>query len=92
MRHAFTLIELLVVIAIILVLCTCFVGPGGFEAWKQQFAGEAKAKGIGATGISALMGTNYASATIAADRGQRSFRIYHLGAAICGVCSAILAE
>src|ERR1700757_2797313 len=53
----------------------CGSGPGGFEAWKQQFAGEAKAKGIGAAGISALMGTNYASATIAADRGQRSFSL-----------------
>jgi membrane-bound lytic murein transglycosylase B len=28
---------------------------------------------ISASGIAALMGTNYASATIAADRGQRSF-------------------
>src|SRR5690242_16319739 len=54
---------------------TCGSGPGGFEAWKQQFAGEARAKGIGAAGISALMGTNYASATIAADRGQRSFSL-----------------
>jgi membrane-bound lytic murein transglycosylase B len=53
----------------------CGSGPGGFEAWKQQFSSEARAKGIGATGISALMGTNYASATIAADRGQRSFRL-----------------
>jgi membrane-bound lytic murein transglycosylase B len=53
----------------------CGSGPGGFEAWKQQFAGEARAKGIGATGISALIGTNYASATIAADRGQRSFSL-----------------
>jgi membrane-bound lytic murein transglycosylase B len=52
---------------------SCGSGPGGFEAWKQQFAAEARAKGIGGTGISALMGTNYASATIAADRGQRSF-------------------
>jgi len=51
----------------------CGNGPGGFEAWKQQIAGEAKAKGIGAAGISALMSTNYAGATIAADRGQRSF-------------------
>src|ERR1700692_4130230 len=48
-------------------------GPGGFEGWKQQFAGEARAKGIGASAVSALMATNYASATIAADRGQRSF-------------------
>ena len=53
----------------------CGSGPGGFEAWKQQFAGEARAKGVGAAGISALMAANYASATIAADRGQRSFSL-----------------
>jgi membrane-bound lytic murein transglycosylase B len=53
----------------------CGSGPGGFEAWKSAFAGEARAKGIGASAISALMGTNYASATIAADRGQRSFSL-----------------
>src|SRR6266478_4800949 len=53
----------------------CGSGPGGFDAWKQQFAGEARAKGVGASGISALMTTNYASATIAADRGQRSFSL-----------------
>jgi len=51
----------------------CGGGPAGFETWKQQFAEQARAKGIGAAGVSALMGTNYASATIAADRGQRSF-------------------
>jgi membrane-bound lytic murein transglycosylase B len=54
---------------------SCGSGPGGFEAWKQQFAEQARAKGIGAAGISALMATNYASATIAADRGQRSFSL-----------------
>jgi membrane-bound lytic murein transglycosylase B len=53
----------------------CGSGPGGFEGWKQQFAGEARAKGIGASAVSALMATNYASATIAADRGQRSFSL-----------------
>jgi membrane-bound lytic murein transglycosylase B len=53
----------------------CGSGAGGFEAWKQQFAGEARAKGIGASAISALMATNYASATINADRGQRSFSL-----------------
>jgi membrane-bound lytic murein transglycosylase B len=53
----------------------CGSGPGGFEAWKQQVAAEARANGIGSPGISALMGTNYASATIAADRGQRSFSL-----------------
>ncbi|WP_316205511.1 lytic murein transglycosylase [Bradyrhizobium sp. SZCCHNS3004] len=51
----------------------CGNGPGGFEAWKQQFSEEARAKGVGQTAVGALMQTNYASATIAADRGQRSF-------------------
>lgn len=51
----------------------CGNGSGGFENWKEQFAGEARAKGIGSTAIDALMQTHYASATIAADRGQRSF-------------------
>jgi len=54
---------------------SCGSGPGGFEAWKQQFAQEARAKGVGAAALSGLMETNYASATIAADRGQRSFAL-----------------
>jgi membrane-bound lytic murein transglycosylase B len=45
----------------------------GFEAWKQEFAEEARAKGVGGSSIAGLMQTNYASATIAADRSQRSF-------------------
>ena len=57
------------------VAASCGNGPGGFESWKQQFAAEARAKGVGASGISALMDANYASATIAADRGQRSFQL-----------------
>src|SRR3981081_3281995 len=51
----------------------CGSTAAGFGAWKQEFAGEARAKGISANTIPALMATNYASATIAADRGQRSF-------------------
>jgi membrane-bound lytic murein transglycosylase B len=51
----------------------CGSGPAGFEAWKREFAEEARAKGIGAAAIAALMQANYAAATIAADRGQRSF-------------------
>src|SRR6202051_1942587 len=53
----------------------CGSGPGGFESWKQQFAGEARAKGISAATVSALMATNYAQATINGDRGQRSFSL-----------------
>src|SRR5262245_21463629 len=53
----------------------CGNSAGGFEGWKQQFAGEARAKGVGATGISALMSTSYATRTIAADRGMKSFKL-----------------
>jgi membrane-bound lytic murein transglycosylase B len=53
----------------------CGSGPGGFEAWKQAFAQEARAKGVGASAVQALMATNYAQATINADRGQRSFNL-----------------
>jgi membrane-bound lytic murein transglycosylase B len=53
----------------------CGRSAAGFETWKEEFAPEARAEGIGPAGISALMGTRYASATIAADRGQKSFRL-----------------
>jgi membrane-bound lytic murein transglycosylase B len=51
----------------------CGSTAAGFEAWKGQFAEEARPKGVGASSVAALMQTNYAAATIAADRGQRSF-------------------
>ncbi|SCZ06624.1 Membrane-bound lytic murein transglycosylase B [Microvirga guangxiensis] len=47
----------------------------GFEAWKRQFATEARGRGASTTAVAALMGATYATATIAADRGQRSFRL-----------------
>ena len=53
----------------------CGNGPGGFEAWKSEFAREAGAKGVGATATTALMGASYATATINADRSQRSFKL-----------------
>jgi membrane-bound lytic murein transglycosylase B len=67
------------VTAVLVCLCAkadaaqCGSGPAGFEAWKREFAEEARAKGMGAASIGGLMQANYASATIAADRGQRSF-------------------
>jgi membrane-bound lytic murein transglycosylase B len=51
----------------------CGSTPAGFEAWKREFSEEARAKGVGGSSIAALMQANYAAATIAADRGQRSF-------------------
>ena len=53
----------------------CGNTPAGFEAWKTQFASEARGRGISPSAVAALMGTNYSTATIAADRGQRSFRL-----------------
>jgi membrane-bound lytic murein transglycosylase B len=54
---------------------TCGSSGAGFETWKRELAGEAQAKGVGGASIAALMQANYASATIAADRGQRSFSL-----------------
>ena len=53
----------------------CGNGPGGFEAWKQAFAQEARAKGVGANALAALMAANYAQATINADRSLHSFKL-----------------
>lgn len=53
----------------------CGNTAGGFEPWKKEFADEARAKGVSASGIGALMGTSYSTATISADRGQKSFRL-----------------
>jgi membrane-bound lytic murein transglycosylase B len=53
----------------------CGSTSAGFESWKSEFAQEARAKGVGASTVAALMATNYAQATINADRGQRSFSL-----------------
>jgi membrane-bound lytic murein transglycosylase B len=53
----------------------CGRDSSGFAAWKQSFAKEAQANGVGARGIGALMGANYAQATINADRGMKSFKL-----------------
>jgi membrane-bound lytic murein transglycosylase B len=53
----------------------CGSTAAGFEAWKKQFADEARGRGVSASAVTALMGTTYSTATIAADRGQRSFSL-----------------
>ena len=53
---------------------TCGNDAGGFNQWKQQFASEAAAKGVGQRGLQALAGTSYATRTISADRNQKSFK------------------
>ncbi|MDP4032403.1 MAG: lytic murein transglycosylase [Pseudorhodobacter sp.] len=52
----------------------CGNSAAGFDGWKPVMAQEAAASGVGKRGIQALMGTSYASKTIAADRNQKSFK------------------
>ena len=54
---------------------TCSSTPGNFESWKPQMAAEAKAQGIGARGIAALMATSYSPGTIRVDRNQHFFHL-----------------
>src|SRR6202043_3195227 len=70
---AFTMLAMLACLGAKADAAQCGSTAAGFEAWKGQFAEEARAKGISASTVAALMQANYAAATIAADRGQRSF-------------------
>lgn len=53
---------------------SCSNTGGNYNAWKAEIAAEAKAQGVGAKGISALMATSYSRETISADRNQKSFK------------------
>ncbi len=53
----------------------CGNSSAGFDAWKSQFAAEARARGVGPAGIAAIAGANYSSATIGSDRGQHGFHV-----------------
>ncbi len=50
---------------------SCGKTGAGFDAWKAEFAGEAKAAGVKGRGLSALAGAQYATATIKADRAVK---------------------
>lgn len=47
---------------------SCGNTSAGFNEWKAEFAGKAKAAGVKGKGLSALQGATYATATIKADR------------------------
>ncbi|MFL4471623.1 lytic transglycosylase domain-containing protein [Tateyamaria armeniaca] len=53
---------------------SCGNTSAGFEAWKPEFAKEAKRAGVKSAGLQALAQASYATRTIAADRNQKSFR------------------
>ena len=52
----------------------CGNTAAGFESWKREFSAEAKGRASAAS-LAALEGTSYSTATISADRGQKSFRL-----------------
>ena len=54
---------------------SCGNNGAGFEQWKSDFTREAASRGIRQQGLSALAGTRYSTATINADRGQKSFKL-----------------
>ncbi|MBU2962124.1 lytic murein transglycosylase [Citreicella sp. C3M06] len=53
---------------------SCGNTPGGFNAWKQEFAAEAQRAGVGQRGIQALMEASYSQGTINADRNQKGVK------------------
>lgn len=53
---------------------SCGNTSAGFNAWKTDFAQEARRNGVKTKGLAALAQAQYATSTIAADRNQKSFR------------------
>ena len=72
--RALLFVPLLGLLATPALATTCSDTGGGYEGWKPEMAAEAAAAGVGEKGIAALMGSRYSKATIAADRGQKSFK------------------
>ncbi len=54
---------------------TCGNDASGFNRWKAEFAPIAAAQGVGQRGLQALANAQYGTATIRADRNQKSFRL-----------------
>ena len=52
----------------------CGNDSSGFSAWKQAFAQEAAAAGVGSAGLQALANAQYSDSTIRADRNQTGVR------------------
>ena len=50
---------------------SCGNDAGGFAAWKDDFAQQAKAAGVKTRGLQALAGAQYATATIRVDRAVK---------------------
>lgn len=62
------------VLAVPAIAASCGNTASGFDTWKAAFSAEARAAGVGQRGLDALASARYATATIQADRNQKSFK------------------
>lgn len=69
-----TLIAFATILPLSALAAPCGNTSAGFEAWKADFAKQAKRAGVKKKGLQALAQTQYATRTIAADRNQKSFK------------------
>lgn len=75
MRRLVLALAMTVAMAGVAQAAKCSNTGGSYEAWKPAMAAQAKAAGIKAKGIAALMATSYSTGTIRADRNQKSFKL-----------------
>jgi lytic murein transglycosylase len=75
MRLTVLCLSLLVAGAGSAMAASCGDTGSGFEKWKNVYAEEARAQGVGRKGLAALEKTSYSRATIKADRAQHSFKL-----------------
>jgi len=75
MRLAAMCVSLFVAAAGPALAASCGETGAGFDRWKDGFAAEARAMGVGGRGLAALENTSYSKATIRADRAQHSFKL-----------------
>ncbi|MCG7521304.1 lytic transglycosylase domain-containing protein [Ruegeria sp. Ofav3-42] len=74
MRRLAILIAFTVSMPALAAAAPCGNTGSGFEAWKSDFARQAKRAGVKKKGLQALAQSQYATRTIAADRNQKSFK------------------
>lgn len=75
MRHFLLTLGCLAALAAPASAAPCGNSAAGYDAWKAAMATEAKSVGVGAKGLAALAASSYSTKTIAADRGQKSFKL-----------------
>ena len=74
MRHFISAIALCLTTAAPALAATCGNTGSGFDAWKSEFAAEARRAGIKDRGLQALASARYSQKTINADRNQKGVK------------------